>query len=106
MQERKDRTRDQLHNLPSAKDDQQVGSNGSDDGLVGRERALAADPCSELNGRGGQVEASPCGRDERIERSWPGGPSGKRGHGGLLRVLGGFERLKNVRVCTASARQV
>jgi len=75
--------RDQLHNLPSAKDDEQVGTDGSDDGLVGRQGALAGDPCSELKRRSGEVEASPSGRYERVERSWPGGPSGKRGHGGL-----------------------
>lgn len=68
------------HNLPSAKDNQEVCANGSHDGLVGAERTASGNPCPVLDRRRVEPQAVPCRRDGSVQWSRSGRPSFERVH--------------------------
>jgi hypothetical protein len=69
-----------LHEFPSAKDNEQVGTDSSYDRLGGGQRAGLWDPSAKLERRVGEVEPLPCRGDEGVKRPRARCPSGKGRH--------------------------
>jgi hypothetical protein len=80
LRKSQDRGKHSLHNLPAAEDDEEVSSDGGDDGLLGGEGASIADPGSKLDGRGRKVETGPGLCDQRVDGTGTRSPSGEGGH--------------------------
>ena len=77
----------QPHDLSPAKDDQEVGANGSDDLLLSTQGALTADPCPKFNGWERKVELVMDSREDSIQRTRGGSPNRERRHYELPLIL-------------------